>query len=158
MIFVVWFDAEIKWIFILRKNLELKSKDFANKFFFMFKVTLNISQKLYISWSVSLTYICQFLFTNGHTLVLLFMLRRFACGKNVELFSEVPGWDIVYSETFCVPTSLKFPAYRPDHKTNASFLIISHPTFHRYCYFHGATVLTCQGLVITQTPQSQANT
>ena len=92
------------------------------------------------------------------SLALLFMLRRFACGKNVEIFSEVPGWDIVYSETFCVPTSLKFSAYRPDHKANASFLIISHPTFHRYCYFHGATVLSCQGLVITETSQSQEDT
>ena len=47
MIFVVWLDAEVQWVFIFRKYLEVKSKDVAIKIFYIkYKVILNTSRKI----------------------------------------------------------------------------------------------------------------
>ena len=73
------------------------------------------------------------------------------------MYSEGPGWDNDYTELSFVPMSSNVLQYRPYQIKASSFLIIRHPTIHRYSFFPMHNSLKAQGLLITGTSLSHSN-
>jgi hypothetical protein len=92
----------------------------------------------YNTWSVSLTLVPLYHFTIWHNFISVinatFNCNVLPCGTNVCMYSGGPGWDNDYTEKYCAHMSTNVMAWRLNHNTIFSFLIIRHRTIHRY-YF-----------------------
>ena len=101
-------------------------------------------------------------FTNWHYVISVINVtincNILSCCTNVDMYSEGPGWDNDYTELSSVPMSSNVLQYRPYQIKASSFLIIRHPTNHRYSFFPMHNSLRAQGLLITEASLAHSNT